>query len=147
VRIHHRQGLLQVAVDGQVLINWCVYRESPGLWDFHSADPARRVQFGQLGEHGASYWERISYTVSNPTLPDFSWQWSAADGRLPDDYQRRRLLQIHANDPTVSWPDHGYSSWVPLPDGRILLVDYTNLGDEPGKSHLVGVHLTLDDLL
>jgi sialidase-1 len=146
VRIHHRRGVLQVSVDGLPLINWCVFRESPVLDDFHGAFPEKRVQFGQLGERGASYWERAAYTVSNPTLPDYCWQWSAADGCLPDDYQRRRLLQVHANDPAVSWPDNGYSSWVLLPDGRILLVDYTNLGDEPQKSHLVGVHLTLDDL-
>jgi hypothetical protein len=33
-----------------------------------------------------------------------------------------------------------------LDDGRILLVDYTNCGDEAGKSHLVGVYIEPEDI-
>ncbi len=46
------------------------------------------------------------------------------------------MTLLHAND--GDHPDHGYSSWLQLPDGRISFVDYSNRGDEPGKSHLVG---------
>jgi hypothetical protein len=35
---------------------------------------------------------------------------------------------------------------VPLDDGHILLVDYTNYGDELGRSHLVGVYLDPEDI-
>ena len=42
-------------------------------------------------------------------------------------------------------PDHGYSSWVQREDGRIFLVDYTNCGDVPNTSHLVGVYLEPED--
>lgn len=31
--------------------------------------------------------------------------------------------------------DHGYSSWVQLPDGKIYLDDYSNRGDTPPASH------------
>jgi hypothetical protein len=57
------------------------------------------------------------------------------------------MIQIHANEPdSEPWPDHGYSSWVVLDDGRIFLVDYTNCGDEPDRSHIVGVYLDPEDL-
>jgi hypothetical protein len=32
-----------------------------------------------------------------------------------------------------------------LDDGRIMFVDYTNFGNEPGRSHLVGVYLEPED--
>ena len=60
---------------------------------------------------------------------------------------KTRLIQIHGNHPDQEPnPDHGYSSWLVLPDERIFLVDYTNHGDKPGKSHLVGVYLLNEDL-
>jgi hypothetical protein len=57
------------------------------------------------------------------------------------------MIQVHANHPDQKpWPDHGYSSWLELPDGRIILVDYTNEGDEPHKSHLIGVYIEPTDI-
>jgi len=75
------------------------------------------------------------------------WHWQAASGLWPDQYQRDRLIQIYANPfiPGHS-PDHGYSSWLTLPDGRIFLVDYSNRNDPAGKSHLVGVYIDQADL-
>ena len=56
------------------------------------------------------------------------------------------LIQIHAKAPVPEHgPDHGYSSWLVLPDGRIRFVDYTNCGDPVNKSHLVGAYLTAED--
>ena len=43
-------------------------------------------------------------------------------------------------------PDHVYPSWLVLDDGRIMFVDYTNFGDDPGRSHLVGVYLEPGDI-
>ena len=91
--------------------------------------------------------ELDSVYLKNPTLDDFEWAWEAAKGERPDEYQRQRMIQIHANHPDQKPdPDHGYSSWIMLEDGRIFLVDYTNYGDEPGKSHLVGVYLDPEDI-
>ena len=147
IAIRLRRGLLQVYVDDQVLFSSCVFWESLPLRDFLSQDPTKRTQFGALGDKGRSFWQRVSYRVFNPAEPQYTWQWKASNGRWPDQYQRDRLIQIHANPvaPKHS-PDHGYSSWLPLRDGRILLVDYTNFGDEAGKSHLVGVYLIAADL-
>ena len=107
------------------------------------SDPAKRTQFGQLGDEGESWWQHVAYSAGNPALGDFEWTWAASDGLWPDDYQRRRLIQIHGNIPPR--PDNGYSSWLTLEDGRIMPLDYTSSGDEPGKSHLVGVYLEPED--
>jgi hypothetical protein len=147
VAIRHRQGLLQVVVDGKVIISGCCRHHLPIPSDFHGGDPTRRTQFGQYGDEGKSWWSQLRYRVSNPTLGDVSWRWAATGGVWPDQYQRERMIQIHANHPDQEpWPDHGYSSWVTLEDGRILLVDYTNCGDEPHRSHIVGVYIESDDI-
>ena len=68
--------------------------------------------------------------------------WGASGDLLPDHMQRTHLLELHSNTREQKpAPDCGYSSWIPLADGRILVVDYTNRGDKPGKSHLVGTYL------
>ena len=147
VTIRHRGGLLQVQVDGRTLLWECVFRESPRLGDFHGGDATRRTQFGQLGDTGRSLWKCVSYQCRNSSLEDIHWSWQAADGKWPDQYQQERMVQIHANHPDQKpSPDYGYSSWMVLPDERIFLVDYTNHGDEPGKSHLVGVYLEPEDI-
>ncbi|HUX88368.1 MAG TPA: sialidase family protein, partial [Chloroflexota bacterium] len=147
VGIHHRRGLLQVQVDGETIMRNHIFRGEVPLAGWNRLEPlSGRSHFGQVGEAGRSYWKQLSYQVANRNRPDFSWSWDAASGIWPDDYQRRRLIQIHANVPLQEpWPDNGYSSWLTLPDGRIFFVDYTNCGDRPSTSHLVGVYLTSED--
>jgi len=147
VALRLRRGLMQVLVDGQVVLNSCVFWESLPLNDFLSQDPSKRTQFGALGELGRSSWQEVTYRVDNPAQPPVRWHWQASAGAWPDQYQRDRLIQIYGN-PAVPGhsPDHGYTSWLTLADGRILLVDYTNRDDPAGKSHLVGVYLQPGDL-
>ena len=146
VAIYHRLGMLEVRVDGETLIRYRVRREGQVL-DDRSGNPAKRTQFGQLGDVGRSFWKRVSYSVKNPTLDDVQWSWDASSGAHPDEYHRTRMIQVYANDPDQKPnPDHGYTSWLTLPDGRIILVDYTNRGDEPRRSHIVGVHLHEADI-
>ncbi len=145
--LHHLQGLLQVRLDDKVLIQECIYHSDFVPVDFHGGRPEVRTQFGQYGNTGRSIWRDVKYETKNRTLDDFAWTWQGASGQYPDQYQRDRLIQIHSNHPDQKpWPDHGYSSWLPLEDGRIFLVDYTNLGDAPGTSHLVGLYLEPEDL-
>jgi hypothetical protein len=147
ISIQHRGGLLDIRVDGETLVYGCVFQGGLPLPDFHGGNPERRTQFGQFGETGASRWKSVFYSVKNPNHPDFNWAWKAASGRWPDQYQRDRMIQIHANHPDQKPnPDHGYSSWVVLDDGRIMFVDYTNCGDPAGQSHIVGVFLDPSDL-
>jgi hypothetical protein len=148
IAIRLRRGLMQIYVDDKIAFTTPVFWESAPLRDFLSDDPTKRTQFGQFGDQGRSYWQRVTYRVFNPTLPVLVWQWLAKDGKWPDQYQRDRLIQIHANPIGPKHrPDHGYSSWLTLSDGRIFLVDYTNRGDSPGKSHLVGVYIEPQDLM
>jgi hypothetical protein len=148
VTIHHRGGLLQVRVDGEPVIQACIFREDSPAGGWYGQGPLFGLtQFGELGNTGQSCWKSVEYEVHNRNIEDWAWEWNAADGRWPDQYQRDRLIQIHANELTEDHqPDHGYSSWLMLPDGRIILVDYTNRGDPVGKSHLVGVYLEPDDI-
>ena len=147
ITVTHKQGVMTVLCDGEVLSQGPVYWEHPQISDHVGGDPTKRTQFGQLGDRGRSYWRRVRYEVENARLPPYSWEWSAASGRRPDQYQRDRMIQIHANSPDQKpGPDHGYSSWLVLEDGRIILVDYTNRGDKPTKSHIVGVFLDPSDI-
>ncbi|HTO02444.1 MAG TPA: hypothetical protein VL069_02025, partial [Opitutus sp.] len=147
VAIRHKRGLLQVYLDDQLAFSSPVSWETYALRDFLSDDPTKRTQFGQIGDEGRSHWQRVSYRVFNRTLPIATWHWQAKDGKWPDQYQRDRLVQIHSNPIGVKHrPDHGYSSWLTLKDGRIFLVDYTNRGDAPNKSHLVGVYINPEDI-
>jgi hypothetical protein len=147
IGLSHRRGWLKVQLDGETVMHKCIFREEYPASDFHGGDPMRRTQFGQLGDSGRSYWKRVSYKLGNPTLDDFSWLWEASSGDYPDQYQRDRLIQIHGNHPAQQpWPDHGYSSWVQRADGSIYFVDYTNAGDVPDTSHLVGAYIDLGDI-
>jgi len=145
------QAELRVEGPADELIQGAVrWDNSAGVQDFHGGEPKNRTQWGQAGPQGRSWWRSVGYRLANPTLSDFGWFWRAADGLLPDHYQRERMIQIHPNrpEPDKPWPDHGYSSWLELAgrDGRILFVDYTNLGDRQGKSHLVGCRIDPEDI-
>jgi len=151
IKIQHNRGLMEVLVDGELMLSSPVKRIPFFVADGRGGDVTKRTQFGQFGEQGRSHWKRVSYRVENPTLENHEWEWSSASGEWPDQYQRDRIIQIHPNppnqphDPNHS-PDHGYPSWLVLEDGRILFLDYTNYGDPQGKSHLVGVYLEPEDL-
>jgi hypothetical protein len=146
--MHSRRGLLTVEVDGELLISQSVFHEGRAYNDTYSIVPGGRMQFGQLGEEGKSFWKMVHCREINPSMPDYDFYWNAGKEKYPDAYQRERLTLIHANvHPRVkSWPDHGYSSWIILDDGSIIFVDYTNFGDKPNKSHLVGAHFRPEDV-
>jgi len=147
VGLHHRRGWLQVKLDGETVLHACVFREETPASDFHGGDPARRSQFGQIGDSGRSFWRAVTYRLRNPTLADFAWRWQASSGAYPDHYQRERMIQVHPNHPAQKpWPDHGYSSWIQRRDGSIYLVDYSNSGDVADTAHLVGVNIEPEDI-
>lgn len=148
VTLTHKRGLFRVLVDGKVIINAPISREENRIGEFNNTrDVSRRTQLGQYGNSGKSYWRRVNYRVTNISQPDYHWQWTAENGEYPNRYERDRLIQIHANHPEQPpRPDHGYSSWIQQEDGTVFLVDYTNCGDVAGKSHLVGVYLTPEDI-
>lgn len=147
VTLHHRAGLLTVAVDGQELLRDCIVHEELPIGDFIGDDPLRRTVFGTSWDQGVSVWESVRYEVKNPTLPHHVWAWSVTDGVHPDDYQRRRLVKLHGHpDGQDGGIDCGYSSWLVLPEGEVLLVDYSSQGEAPGKSHIVSVRFRPDEI-
>ena len=148
ISIRHRRGLLRIQVDGETVINQCIFREETPIGDSRRAGPLNLyTQFGQPAAGGRSFWRYFSYRALNPTLDDFEWEWGAESGKFPDDYQRARMIQIHGNHPDQPpAPDHGYSSWLMLENGTIMWVDYTNYGDPAGSSHLVGVFIEPEDI-
>ena len=147
VAMRHSDGLLRIQLDGEDLIYRNVFRGETNISDFQTARPDMRTMFGQWSDSGKSSWRAVSFSSKNRTLEDWSWNWSASSGDYPDQYQRNRLVQIHGNHPDQKpHPDHGYSSWLTLPDGRIIFIDYTNCGDIPGQSHIVGVYLNPEDI-
>ena len=148
ITLHHKRGWLQVKVDGETKLHKRIFRDVVGgVQDFHGGNVQKRTQFGQFGDSGRSYWRSVTYDIKNRTLDDYAWSWSAAGGEWPDQYQRDRLIQIHPNHPAQQPnPDHGYSSWIEREDGSIFFVDYTNCGDVPDSSHLVGVYIDPEDL-
>ena len=109
VRLHHKRGWFRVEVDGELVLNRCVFREEIPASDFHGGDPLRRTQFGQWGDIGQSHWRSVSYTVVNPKLENVSWSWSAADGAWPDQYQR---ATADSDSRQSSEPKAVAGSWV-----------------------------------
>ena len=100
VTLHHRRGLLRVEVDGETVINQSVFREDKPIGDSRRAGALNQyTHFGQPQTGGRSYWRQVSYSIQNPNLDDFSWWWQADGGEYPDEYQRRRMIQIHGNHP------------------------------------------------
>lgn len=148
ITLHHRRGWLQIKVDGETVINQCIFRESVPLGDSRGSGPLRGYSsWGQPGTGGRSFWRSVSYKVENRSLPSHSWSWQAVSGDWPDQYQQDRMIQIHGNHPEqLPAPDHGYSSWIQRHDSSIFFVDYTNYGDPAGNSHLVGSRIELQDL-
>jgi len=147
ITMHHRKGLLTISVDGNIIINQCICREEVPIGDWFGDDPSRRSLFGNAWDGGTSHWQMVSYRCTNRTLPSESWTWRATDGRFPNDYQIRRLVRLHGNPPGVDQVlDLGYSSWVVLPDGDILFVDYSSQGDPASKSHIVGLRFAHSEI-
>ena len=145
--LRHDRGILELLVDGTAVMRTIVFNETHAVTDSYTRDPAKRTMFGQYGATGRSYWRRVSYRLRNPTVHSWEWQWRAADGTWPNQYERERLIQLHGNHPDQQPnPDNGYSSWIERAGGSIFFVDYTNHGDPPRKAHLVATEITLADL-
>jgi hypothetical protein len=97
-----------------------------GIW-------VREVRFGNRsvprgGEtyplnQAVSHWRAVSVKVLNDARDtSIDWRWTPAQG-YPDQFRRNRTVVLDYAYPAS---DCGYSSWTQLPDGTIVIVDYTN---------------------
>lgn len=118
-RIVREDGVITIAVDGKEML-----RESVGdLW-------VREVHFGNRAVSTINYgknsavtaWRAVSAKVTNAQDTSIDWHWNPARG-YPDQFRRDRTVLLDHAFPSS---DCGYSSWTQLPDGKIVIVDYTN---------------------
>lgn len=133
VEIEHQGGLVDVRVDGQIVLSKLVY-DASGLGGFFGNGPDHR---------GHSAWRSVSYEIRNPAEASHAWQWDARSGDYPNQYAIDRWLELDYN--SNPRPDHGYSSWVQFDDGEILVLDYTNEDSPAGKALLKGYRLRAQD--
>jgi len=56
-----------------------------------------------------------------------AWQWTPDQGYI-DQFRRDRTVVL---DGAAHSFDCGYSSWTQMPDGRIVIVDYTDARQSP----------------
>jgi hypothetical protein len=134
LRVHHTAGLVRV------------YLDSTDVLRFRLPAAGRFVPtcFGSPRDGtGTSCWKSVSYLTRNQSEPEHAWVWDARSGQYPDQYELDRLLELHPN--THERPDNGYSSWLLLDDGEVLVLDYTNEGDPLGQSHIVACRLRVGD--
>jgi hypothetical protein len=130
IEIAYDAGKIDVLVDGESRIRRLVYDETP----------LERGFFGTATDGvGTLVISDVEYGIANRYDNDYHWTWSAGSEELPDAYSRTRWEPIHRN--TSPHPDHGYSTWVELEDGRLLVLDYTNEDAPEGKAYLEGFHV------
>ncbi len=133
--IDYQDGKAEIYVDGESLICKLIYQDTI----------LERSYFGSDPEHeGTLNLRSVSYKVDNPGDHKHSYEWQAASGKYPNQYEIDRWLELDYN-PNPN-PDGGYSSWLQLPDGRIFVADYTNEDAPPGKAYLKGYYLRPDEL-
>lgn len=91
----------------------------------------REVRFGNRAtaagdepytkNRSVSHWRAVSAKVANPDDYSISWDWSPSKG-YPDQFRRDRVVVLDYAAPG----DCGYSSWTQMPDGTIVILDYTS---------------------
>jgi hypothetical protein len=78
-----------------------------------------------------SLWRSVAAKVQNRRDHSVEWRWSAKDG-FPDQFRRDRVIRLERNG-TFAAGNSGYSNWTQLPDGTVVVVDYTS--GNPPRSH------------
>ncbi len=137
LRIQTDHARMAVSVDGKEVIHGVMIREWPLEQTYFGRKPASQ---------GDVWFQHVNYHAANESEPDFTWNWHARLGRYPDQYQLDRMLEINPNPPAQEQrPDNGYSSWLQLPGGEILMVDYSNRGDKAPAGHLYAAKFSLGE--
>jgi hypothetical protein len=134
IRIRHDSGLVRVWIDGVEVLRYRLVLPGPFVPTFFGSE---------TDGTGTSQWQHVTYDVRNHSDPDWSWIWDARSGLFPDQYILDRMIELHPN--THRNPDNGYSSWLPIDDDQVLVLDYTNEGDPLGQSHVIGCDLRISD--
>lgn len=84
--------------------------------------PLRGTQYHSNASH--SVWRSIAVKVQNRRDHSIDWNWTAKDG-CPDQFYRNRVIRLEKNG-SFAAGDSGYSNWTQMPDGNVVVVDYTS---------------------
>ena len=117
-RLVRANGEIVIFADGAEKLR----EEIAGLWVREVRIGNRAVSKGSETyplNRAVSHWRALGVKVGNDAR-DYSgdWRWTPAQG-YPDQFRRDRIVVLDNEG------DCGYSSWTQLPDGRIVIVDYT----------------------
>jgi hypothetical protein len=91
--------------------------------------PLRGTQYRDNASH--SLWRSVAVKVANRRDHSIEWKWTPRDG-YPDQFYRDRVIRLERNA-SFAHGDSGYSNWTQLPDGNVVVVDYS--AGAPAKSH------------
>jgi hypothetical protein len=72
---------------------------------------------------GHSLWRRFQARFEDAGGEYYHVSWRSENGAFPDQYQLDHILEVEGS---ISGCDQGYSGWTELPDGRILVLNYTD---------------------
>lgn len=113
-RIVREDGRVRIWVDGEQKLDAPIGGITTRYVHFGNRDVR-----GYQENLGVSHWRSLRARVDNREDVSIDWSWTAEDG-FPDRFRREREVLL---DRSV---DSGYSSWTQLPDGDIVILDYTN---------------------
>ena len=122
-RLTRKAGHLQIFVDGEC----CWEGDISSLHTRYLHFGNRILQLGAASyAHNAasSDWRKIDVLLKNPKDHSFHWQWDASRGLFPDQFRRDRIVCLERSS-SFHHGDNGYSGWTQLPDGDIVIIDYT----------------------
>jgi hypothetical protein len=133
-RILARDGRIRIWVDGQAKLDVPledVFTRHVRFGNRSGAGPTRSTEGSRAQLRGTQYrvnaahslWRSISAKVANRRDHSIHWQWNARNG-FPDRFRRDRVIRLERNA-SFAAGDSGYSNWTQLPDGRVVVVDYT----------------------
>lgn len=121
-RIVRAGGAVTIFADGTEKLR----HDLGALWvrEVRFGNRASSVSGGAYAENSAvSHWRSLAVKVFNTSDTIFDWRWDASRG-FPDQFRRDRVVTLDNAYPG----DCGYSMWTQLPDGRIVILDYTSAG-------------------
>jgi hypothetical protein len=129
-RILREKGTIKIFADGREMLNAPI----DDIWvrPVRYGNRAVMALTGSAGggrepysrNQSVSHWRSVSVKVDNAQDYSINWNWTPRQG-YPDQFRRDRTVVLDYSYPA----DCGYSSWTQLPDGKIMIVDYTTGGD------------------
>lgn len=134
LRVQSEAGLVRVFVDGEEIARVANHREQP--WD--------RSYFGSVGAFtGGVSLRKVLYQTLDETR-EHQWRWNAADGTYLNQYEIDHWIELAEN--TEGFPDNGYTTWVELANGDVVVAETTNKGVPLQKSQLHAYSFNIRDL-